>query len=124
MILERIDTMINMSDHLTKGLSRALFHRNADFLLCHVPPVYSPGYRSIIGSYNTEQVEIEQFVPLSFTTPMTAAAARVYAPILEDYLRFGKPLVSGSLAWLVQSYMSLHIRLWGGVTIVRRQIST
>jgi hypothetical protein len=30
MILECIDTTINMSDHLTKGLSQALFHRHAD----------------------------------------------------------------------------------------------
>ena len=30
MILERIDTMIYMSEHFTKGLSRALFHRHAN----------------------------------------------------------------------------------------------
>jgi hypothetical protein len=87
MILERIDTTINMTYHLTKGLSRSLFHRHADFLLGHVPPVYSPVYKTIIGSYSTDQVEIDRFVPLSFTTPITAAAARVCAPILEDYSR-------------------------------------
>jgi len=27
MLLERIDTKLNLSDHLTKGLTRALFHR-------------------------------------------------------------------------------------------------
>ncbi len=74
-----------MADHLTKGLSRALFHRHADFLLGHVPPLYSPVYKSIIGSYSTDQVAIDRFVPLSFMTPITAAAARVYAPNLEDY---------------------------------------
>ena len=75
-----------MSDHLTKELSRALFHRHADFLLGHVPPAYSPVYKTIIGSYSTDQVEIERIVPFLFTTPMTAAAARVYAPNIEDYL--------------------------------------
>lgn len=41
-ILERIDTSINIADHLTKMLSHILFHRHADYLLGHVPPTYSP----------------------------------------------------------------------------------
>ena len=77
MILERIDTKINMSDHFTKGLSRALFHRHADYLLGHVPPMYSPIYKYIIGTYTTQHVDLDRFVPDSFTTPTTAAAARV-----------------------------------------------
>ena len=92
MVLERIDTTINMSDHFTKGLSRALFHRHADYLLGHVPPMYSPIYKSTIGMYATQQVDLDTFVPESFTTPKTAAAARVYAPIVDDYM--GNP-------WLV-----------------------
>ena len=44
--LERIDTSINAADHLTKPLTRALFHRHADYLLGHVPPKYSPVYDS------------------------------------------------------------------------------
>ena len=36
--LERIDTSINIADHLTKSLPKVLFHRHADFLLGHVPP--------------------------------------------------------------------------------------
>jgi hypothetical protein len=43
-ILERIDTSINPSDHLMKTLTRILFHQHADFLLGHVPPAYSPVY--------------------------------------------------------------------------------
>ncbi len=86
MYLERIDTTINMSDHLTKGLSRALFHCHADFLLGHVPPAYSLVYKSIIGTYTNQHTDFETFVPLSFMTPMTAAAARVYTPMKEDYL--------------------------------------
>ena len=86
MILERMDTTINMSDHFTKGLSRALFHRHADYLLGHVPPMYSPIYKFIIGTYTNQHVDLERFVPPSFTTPMTASAARVYAPLEEDYM--------------------------------------
>jgi hypothetical protein len=70
MLLERIDTMLNMSDHLTKVLSWNLFHRHADFWF---------------GTYTDQHTDFETFVPPSFTTPMTAAAARVYAPIKDDY---------------------------------------
>jgi hypothetical protein len=83
--LERINTKINMADHLTKGLSRILFHRHADFLLGHIPPLYSPVYQSIVGTYTDQFVDIERRVPTSFTTLMCAAAARVYASIPEDY---------------------------------------
>jgi len=92
MILERIDTTINMSDHFTKSLSRTLFHRHADYLLGHIPPAYSPIYKSTIGTYTNQHGEFDKFVPFSFTTPITAAAARVYAPIIDDYM--GNP-------WLV-----------------------
>jgi hypothetical protein len=85
MYLERIGTKINMADHLTKGLSRILFHIHGDFLLGHIPPLYSPVYQSIVGTYTDQFVDIEQRVPTSFTTPMCAAAARVHAPIPDDY---------------------------------------
>jgi hypothetical protein len=51
MLLERIDTSINISDHFTKSLQTTLFHRHADFLLGHIPPAYLPVYRTIIGTY-------------------------------------------------------------------------
>jgi hypothetical protein len=51
MLLDRIDTSINMADHLTKALSPILFHRHTDFLLGHIPPPYSPVHKSIIGDY-------------------------------------------------------------------------
>jgi len=85
MHLERIDTSINMSDHFTKALNRALFHRHADFLLGHVPPMYSPVYHAIVGVYTDQILEFEKCVPESFTTPTCAAAARVHAPLPEDY---------------------------------------
>jgi hypothetical protein len=43
-ILKHIDTSINPSDHLTKTLTRILFHPHANFLLGHVPPAYLPVY--------------------------------------------------------------------------------
>ena len=85
MHLERIDTSINMSDHFTKALNRALFHRHADFLLGHVPPMYSPVYHRAVGMYSEETSAFAKFVPESFTTPMCAAAARVHTPHPEDY---------------------------------------
>jgi hypothetical protein len=36
--LEQIDTSINIADHLTKPLSKILFHWHADYLLGHIPP--------------------------------------------------------------------------------------
>jgi hypothetical protein len=59
MHLERINTKINMANHLTKGLTRALFHRHADFLLGHIPPLYSPVYQSIMGTCTDQFVDIE-----------------------------------------------------------------
>ena len=85
MHLERIDTTINMADHLTKGLQRALFHRHADYLLGHVPPRYSPAYRALIGTYQDLPADTGLAVPTSYTTPLTAKAARTHAPIYDDY---------------------------------------
>ena len=86
MILECIDTGINMSDHFTRGLSWALFHQHADYLLDHIPPMYSPVYKSIVGTFTNQHVDLDTFVPSSFTTSMTATAARAYAPLREDFV--------------------------------------
>jgi hypothetical protein len=75
MPLEHIDTSINLADNFTKGLQTALFHRHADFILGHIPPAYSPVYRTIIGSYARNDAYLDNFVPSSFTTPITAAVA-------------------------------------------------
>ncbi len=40
--LERIDTSINISNHLIKSLAMILFHRHADYLLGHIPPNTHP----------------------------------------------------------------------------------
>jgi hypothetical protein len=68
--LERINTSINMADHLTKNLTPALFQRHTDYLLGHVPPAYSPIYQSAIGTYTDLFHTSETYVPESFTTPL------------------------------------------------------
>ncbi len=75
MLLEHIDTSINLSDHFTKSLQMNLFHRHADFLLGHIPPAYLPVYCSIIRTYAANDDYVNRFIPCSFTTPITAAAA-------------------------------------------------
>jgi hypothetical protein len=59
---------VNMLDHLTKSLSCALFHQHADFLLGHVPSTYSPVHQSIVETYTDNFVNIDEYVPDSFTT--------------------------------------------------------
>jgi hypothetical protein len=85
MILDQINTSINMADHLTKALQPIFFHCHTNFLLGHIPPMYSPIYKSIIGSVTNQKIDIDLFTPETFTTPLTVAAARVYAPLKDDY---------------------------------------
>ncbi len=80
-LLERIDTSINLVDHLTKILSWFLFHRYADYFLGHILPKYSPVYRQAIPTYsNKYQDEIDHYIPETFTTPITASAAWTFVP--------------------------------------------
>jgi hypothetical protein len=83
--LERIDTTINMADHLTKGLQRALFHRHADFLLGTFPLDTLPLYRALVGTYQEHIHDTDVLVPNSCTTPLTAKAARTHAPLYSNY---------------------------------------
>ncbi len=83
--LERIDTSINMANHFTKGLQRALFHWHANFLLGHIPPKYLPVYQSLIGTYTDNYMDTDHFVPDSFTTSITARVARTFALHRDDY---------------------------------------
>ncbi len=85
MLLDHIDTSINMVDHLTKAFQPILFHRHANFPLGYIPPMYSPIYKSTVRSLMNQQIVIDLFVQKTFTTPLTAAAARVYAPLKDDY---------------------------------------
>jgi hypothetical protein len=120
MLLERIDTSINLADHFTKSLQPALFHRHADFILGHIPPAYSPVNRFIIGSYAGQDDYLDQFVPSSFTTPLTAAAALVHAPLRSDYA--DSPWISILGHGLYNPLVSLssclvHSGLWGGAIV-------
>ncbi len=74
-----------MADNFTKALNWALFYWHANFLLGHVLPMYSPVYHKIVRTYTDQTVAIERFLLDSFTTPSCAAAARVHAPLPEDY---------------------------------------
>ena len=80
MRLEWIDTSINITDHLIKPLSRILFHRHANFLLGHIPPKYSPIHSHALTTYGNTFLDVDHFVPTSFTTPLTARAARLFVP--------------------------------------------
>jgi hypothetical protein len=86
MNMEHIDTSINVADHFTKGLQHTLFHRHADFLLGHIPPKYLSVHQSLVGTYNDNYVDINHIVPNSFTTSITARAARTHAPHHDDYV--------------------------------------
>ena len=85
MHLERVDTKINMADMFTKSLPQLMFYRHADYLLGHVPPKYSPVYSYLVGTYSDAVMDTATCVPTSYTTPITAAAARVCAPLLADH---------------------------------------
>jgi hypothetical protein len=85
MHLERVDTKINMADMFTKSLPRLMFYRHANYLLGHIPPKYSPIYSSLVGTYSDANMDTATCVPTSYTTPITAVAVRVCAPLLADY---------------------------------------
>jgi hypothetical protein len=100
-LLDQINTSINMYDHLTKSLQPLLFHRHADFLLGHVPPSYSPIYSAIVGTYINHTIDFDKFIPQSFTTPLTT-------PLLLEsmhHLRQIMPTVRGYtfLGMVIQS---------------------
>ncbi len=61
--LERIDTSINISNQLTKSLTRILFHRHADYLLGNIPPKYSPVYHHAIATYTEKHEDYDRYVP-------------------------------------------------------------
>jgi hypothetical protein len=84
--LERINTSINIADHLTKSLPKVLFHQHADFLLGHVPPKYSLIHSKAFTTYGNTHMDdtISKFTPRTFTTPMTARAARLFVPSHDD----------------------------------------
>ena len=88
---------------------------------------YSPVYSTLVGSYSNHTIDVDKFTPHNFTTPLTAAAARVYAPIKADYayslwlhiLGHGETIQCSDDSFPLSSSLNLsfHTGLWGGVTI-------
>ncbi len=84
--LERIDTLLNMADHLTKQLGSTLFHRHIDHILGKVPPPYSPVYAQFQSKILNPQLThpLPSSKECSTTSPpiphqFTAVAARLRA---------------------------------------------
>ena len=73
-LLERIHTSINESDHLTKTLERTLFYRHVDYIMGHIPPMYSPCYQQLTGKYPV--LPITDLIPddLVWSAPAASAA--------------------------------------------------
>jgi hypothetical protein len=73
MILQRINTAINMADHFTKILDRTLFYRHVNFINGHIPPPYSPCHDS--SAWNPQYVKNEGVTRDDLAIRPTAAAA-------------------------------------------------
>eukprot|EP00804_Cyclotella_cryptica_P013025 CCRYP_002344-RA/>CCRYP_002344-RA protein AED:0.64 eAED:0.49 QI:0/-1/0/1/-1/0/1/0/99 len=75
MLFECVNTSINMVDHMTEILDRTLFYRHVDYIMGHIPPLYSPCYTT----YSKQA--IPSFVPgqaindMTLNDAATAAAA-------------------------------------------------
>jgi hypothetical protein len=91
--------------NLEKQLMNVSFHCHADYLLGHIPPSYFSVYKSIIGEPSNHTPNIDLFVPASFTSPITACAARVFCPLESDYCNSRG---SVSSAWVLQFALHVH----------------
>jgi hypothetical protein len=112
-LLDCINTSINLADHLTKISSRILFHWHADYLLGHVPPKYSPVYQCAISTYSDNyKEESDQFIPDSSTATITAKVARIFAPTHDDIK--GNPWLS--ILWHEYTIQN-HVMDCGGVLV-------
>jgi hypothetical protein len=83
-LFECINTSINLANHFTKIILHTLFHWHADYLLGHVLPKYSPVYQHAITTCGNHYKDIEDFLLETFTTPITARAAKIFAPSIDD----------------------------------------
>ena len=73
MILERVPTSQNLSDHFTKNLPKILFHRHVDFIMGHVPPPHSPLFAKFMCEDPPPPLSLKHHPP-------AAQAARLAAP--------------------------------------------
>ena len=87
-ILERVDTKLNMADHFTKRLGPLAFRRHMDYILGHVPPEYSSCFQLMHGlpQKEKEQANEKLMVPsvpvpptAPFNVPTASAAAKIFA---------------------------------------------
>eukprot|EP00804_Cyclotella_cryptica_P029230 CCRYP_011656-RB/>CCRYP_011656-RB protein AED:0.71 eAED:0.44 QI:0/-1/0/1/-1/0/1/0/137 len=74
MILERIHTSINMADHMTKILDRTLFYRHVDYIMGHIPPLYSPCYTSYSKQHTPTMGQTTSIDDMCMTESAAAAA--------------------------------------------------
>jgi hypothetical protein len=56
-ILERIDTSLNMADHFTKPLGSILFYRHLDYIMGFVPPQFPTQTLQIPKRYPMKRVD-------------------------------------------------------------------
>jgi hypothetical protein len=122
-LLDQIDTSINMSDHLTKSLQLLLFHRHADFLLGHVPPSYSPIYFTIVGTYTNHTIDLKNLslsLSLPHLQPLLLESMHHLRQIMHTvrgYTFLGMMIQSSDpMILFVCLVYSIHTELGGGVT--------
>jgi hypothetical protein len=72
-VLQRIDTAINMADHYTKPLSRILFYRHNDYNMGRVPPTYSQKYLDCLRVYASSDKDTTKHKEYTARAAMTLA---------------------------------------------------
>ena len=107
-LLDRIDTSINVADHLTKILSRTLFRRHTDDLLGHVPPKYSPVYQRAISTYSDNYKEdIISLFPIRSLPPSpqkrhgSSLLHMKKSKVIRGSASFGMSVQSKTMLWIV-----------------------
>ena len=119
MFLERIDTSLNMSDNMTKGLETILFHCHTDFILGHIVPMCSLVYDTIVGRFSNHTLDIDHLVPpIFYYSPncrcgLSSCSHRLWLQT--------QPLACYHWAWTLQSTLffiftfslfTLYVRQW------------
>ena len=79
MKLEHIHTSINLADHMTKILDRTLFYRHVDYIMGHIPPLYSPCYNTYM-THPSPSIPQEYALEDMCMSEYAAAAAKCSRP--------------------------------------------
>lgn len=80
MLPERINTSINIADHMTKILDRALFYRRVDYIMGHISPMYSPCYKTY-SKQTVPNLVHNQTIDKMAMDEFAAAVAKCYTTI-------------------------------------------